>query len=188
MARDALVSTPGKTAGAVEARLREVDRKSTVVAASVAALPSGIVGRNVHPGSPPATAATTAATAQPVLVASAPVRNGHVYVISARYAIRNTVASTAEAWLRYTTDGSTPTTSSAALDTADHQIPAGSIPASGGMDATYEPTADGTVSVGLSYFAAVGGGTQTMIGGAGRPIELWITDMGPDPGAAGTTY
>jgi hypothetical protein len=188
MARDVVLTTPASTAAQNEQRLRELDRKSAVVASTVVTLPSGIVGRNAHPGSPPATAATTAATAQPVLVASAPVSNGRIYVVSARYAIRNTVASTAEVWMRYTTDGTTPTTAAAALDTVDHQIPAGSIPASGGMDATYEPTADGTVSVMLSYFAAVGGGTQTMIGGAGRPIELWITDLGPDPGAAGTTY
>ena len=90
--------------------------------------------------------------------------------------------------LRYTTDGTTPTPSSTVLtisQTIQTNIAAAEYVV---VDATYTPASNETLSVLLTVSRATGSGTVLATGGSGAPgpIELYIEDMGDDPGDTGT--
>lgn len=193
MARDVVLSTPAKAAADAEAKMRELDRKAgsqadqfVALSAIVAGLPGACIGRNTRATAPPAGTGTSVATSQPVLSTSAPVKAGRVYEVRAlHFGLYSNLAGTAQANLLFTLDGTEPTTASGVLDQVDIQIPAGGIPEDAQLDRTYVPSAEGVLSVLLTYY---GPGTCHMNGSATWPIELLIIDLGMDPGVTGTTY
>lgn len=81
---------------------------------------------------------------------------------------------------RYTTDGSTPTTSSTIMQlTTDLQVNASTSVSLNG-EVVYTPTADETLSVLLSAQRTAGTGSVGLIGSATFPIQLVVEDVGPD--------
>lgn len=182
-------SSPVQTADTHEKRLRELDRKTAAQAVSTASLPNGIVKRAIRTTAPPSTLATTAGAAQPVMSLDAHVLAGRCYRVSVlNIGVYGNGAATVEVHLTYTTNGTVASTASTVLKATDVQVVTGDIPNEANLGATYAPTADGPLSVLLSYFCAVGATTVFMIGSAAWPIEILIEDIGVDPGASGTNY
>lgn len=81
---------------------------------------------------------------------------------------------------RYTTDGSTPTTSSASLSGAITQNRV--LSTTNGMfqviDALYYPAANETLSILLNVYRVAGTGTVTLFASASFPMNIYITDVG----------
>lgn len=89
--------------------------------------------------------------------------------------------------LRYTTDGSTPTTSSTVLRYVQIPEPAGTPTLTLSIGAFYAPGSDQTLSVLLTALRVAGTAANvTITGNADNPIELCIEDMGVDPTDTGT--
>lgn len=85
---------------------------------------------------------------------------------------------------RYTTDGSTATTSSTQLGqiTADHNISAGK---GAPLQGEVTPGSDQTVSLLLTVGRTSGSGNALIEGNAIYPICIWVDDHGPDSGNVG---
>jgi hypothetical protein len=135
------------------------------------------------------TTATTAATAFRIMTATAPVKAGRTYEVGFKGEMRNTVAPcTAEIDVRYTTNGTEPTVSSAQMFREIVRLDGVSIPESVNGSKHYPATADGELRVTLAMFAATGGGTLTYDSSASAPGEITITDKGPTVAKTGTVY
>lgn len=116
-----------------------------------------------------------------------PILAGHRYEISTSTLLLGTSVANdiVTARLRYTTDGSTPSTSSTLLTLAGERI---EVTASGGyalVRATYAPAADETLSVLLTVGRASGTGNVGINYGSAAPIEVYVIDLGEDPGDTG---
>ncbi len=91
--------------------------------------------------------------------------------------------------LRMTTDGSTAGTSSTIYTLSQTIVPNISHADYMSVDFTYTPAVDETLSVLLTVARSNGSGTVVATGGAAGapgPIELYVEDMGVDPGDTGT--
>ena len=88
--------------------------------------------------------------------------------------------------LRYTTDGSTPSTSSTIMTAAEAVLPNASFPNSVGISIDYSPSTDTLFSVLLTVTRASGTGTVLITGSATNPIDVVIEDIGLDPTDTGT--
>lgn len=88
--------------------------------------------------------------------------------------------------LRYTTDGSTPTTSSTLLSRGQAREVDAAIPAYVSASGTFVPSSDCTLRVLLTTSRAGGTGLVGVNGGANDPIEIMVEDKGEDTGDSGT--
>lgn len=91
--------------------------------------------------------------------------------------------------LRMTTDGTTATTASTIYTLAQTVTPNASHADYVMVDFSYSPAADETLSILLTCSRSTGSGTVLVTGGASGfpgPIELFVEDMGEDPGDTGT--
>lgn len=89
------------------------------------------------------------------------------------------------ATIRYTTDGSTPTTSSTILCLAQDIQPNINFPITTSPSSTYAPSVDEAFSALLTVSRATGTGTVGMLGGTTTPIEILVWDLGVDIGDTG---
>jgi len=87
--------------------------------------------------------------------------------------------------VRYTTDGSTPSTSSTVLSAIQERCDDATNGPVLPFCCDYSPAADQLLSVLLSVGRVSGTGSVSIIGSATRPINLNVEDMGPDPGDTG---
>lgn len=99
----------------------------------------------------------------------------------------STVASdTGIARLRYTTNGSTPTTGSPLLTGLLLNVTDSAAQAGAPIARYYVPTGAETLSVLLSVQRLAGTGNLQLTTAQGWPIDLLVEDAGDDPGDAGT--
>lgn len=116
-----------------------------------------------------------------------PIIGGRTYKISTscmsmQATVNNDIVS---ANIRYTTDGSTPTTSSTALGGLGVSIPNAAVGIAHPFIGYYYPASDQTFSVLLSVARASGTGSASIGASATQPIDLIIEDMGIDTGDVG---
>lgn len=86
----------------------------------------------------------------------------------------------------YTTDGSTPTGASTLLGIVQETVDATANPPAQPLSVMYFPTVDEIFSVFLGVARQAGAGNADVLGSTTFPIDLYIIDMGEDPGATGT--
>jgi len=82
--------------------------------------------------------------------------------------------------MRYTTDGSTPTTSSTILNYSRDGQDNSTTGMSQVVSVSYTPTVDETLSLLLSIQRVSGSGNAQISGSATNPIEILVIDLGPD--------
>jgi hypothetical protein len=111
----------------------------------------------------------------------------HIYEISTSSLLLGTSVANdiVLARLRYTTDGSTPSTSSTLLTQAGERIEVTANGAYTQVVGTYAPASDETLSVLLSVTRTSGSGSVGINYGSAVPIELYVIDLGEDPGDTG---
>jgi hypothetical protein len=118
-----------------------------------------------------------------------PILAGHIYEISTSTLtmIGSVAGSECGCKLRYTTDGSTPTTASAQLpgSTIRQTIPASGVVALGSIVTRYTPVVDETLSVLLTVVHVSGAGNNNLSGSATDVMDLVVTVLGVDPGDTG---
>lgn len=95
------------------------------------------------------------------------------------------VGDIVRATIYYTTDGSTPTTSSTALNDAQLSVANTTFPNTGITSGTYTPASNQTLSVLLGVSRQSGSGNSQLLGSAAFPIELTVVDLGIDTGDVG---
>lgn len=117
-----------------------------------------------------------------------PILAGRTYIIdtSSLSMDGNTANDILRATIRYTTDGTTPTTSSTILVLAQELQANASFSVFCNPRASYTPAGNETLSLLLTVARATGAGTVGMVGSATNPIELFVIDMGEDVGDTGT--
>lgn len=117
-----------------------------------------------------------------------PILSGHRYKIETNsITLHSSVANdVVRATIRYTTDGSTPTTSSTALCDAQLSAVNTTFPATNLASGSYVPGSNQTLSALLTVSRQSGTGNAQLLGSATFPIELYINDFGPDSGDVGT--
>ncbi len=135
--------------------------------------------------------ATTSTTEVGVLrLDDIPLRQGRNYEIRwvANFDV-NTAADALRGLLRYTTDGSTPSTSSTILPGSGGESVSANIGVAEHMDVTtdYTPAADEIFSCLLTVRHAVGTSSSVMQADSNTfHTQIYITDNGDDPGDTGT--
>lgn len=92
----------------------------------------------------------------------------------------------ARALIRYTTDGSTPTTSSTTLHIAQSILPDATNGQNVDIMCDYSPTTDELFSCLLTVARQSGTGNISIIGASTSPINVVIEDIGLDPTDTGT--
>jgi hypothetical protein len=121
-----------------------------------------------------------------------PIKGGYAYrVICPGLAMRSTVADDVmEVVIRYTTDGSTPTTSSAILPGASARSPTlttGSNSLTTTSETEYVPASDETLSLLMCIARLTGTGNVSLFAdGSGYVIDMKVYCDGPDVGDTGT--
>jgi hypothetical protein len=88
--------------------------------------------------------------------------------------------------LRYTEDGSTPSTSSTVMTSFRDQQVNATTGFTGMISVMYAPASDLELSLLLTVARITGTGNAQMSGSATFPIDLVIEDIGIDPGSTGT--
>lgn len=116
-----------------------------------------------------------------------PILSGHRYKIETNsITLHSSVANdVVRATIRYTTDASTPTTSSTQLCDAQLSAVNTTFPATSIASGSYVPGSNQTLSVLLTVSRQTGTGNAQLLGSATFPIELYINDLGPDSGDVG---
>lgn len=116
-----------------------------------------------------------------------PILSGHRYVIETNSVTMHSTVTTdcLRMNIRYTTDGSTPTTSNTALCDAQLTVNNNSFPTTSMAKGSYVPGSNQTLSVLLTIQRITGTGNAQLIGSSTFPIELYISDLGPDTGDVG---
>lgn len=94
-----------------------------------------------------------------------------------------TASATLGGYLRYTTDGSNPTTASTAMIQA--QVDVVVSYQSLVLSALYTPATAVNLTLLLTCARAAGSGNASIAGGAATPIDLWVTVAQKDPGDTG---
>lgn len=116
------------------------------------------------------------------------VYQGHAYRIhTTPLQADTTSANIPGAQVRYTTDGSTPSTGSTVLpgSRAEYRQADGAFAETVNIDTIYVPSADETLSLLLTCIA-VTSADSVIIGSSTRTIDLYVTYWGVDPGDTGT--
>jgi len=88
--------------------------------------------------------------------------------------------------LRFTADGSTPTTSSTVMTSFRDQQVNATTGFTGVISIIYAPASDLALSLLLTVARITGTGNAQMSGSATFPVDLVIEDIGIDPGSTGT--
>lgn len=147
-------------------------------------LPLGLTARGNR-----TTSSTTTTTEVGVLrIDDVPMYAGRAYKIWTSPLVLDTSvnADIARGALRHTTDGSTPTTSSTLMDAGGQ---GGMASAANGetriIQIVYVPAADELFSVLLTVSRIAGTGNISIVGAAGFHINVYIEDIGQDPGDTG---
>lgn len=133
------------------------------------------------------TTSTTTTTEIAVMrLDSVPVKAGrHYRICTSPLHLLSTVNTDAiTARIRYTTDGSTPTTSSTQMGQLT-VTRSQAVSDSASMILEHTPASDQELSLLLTVGRTIGTGNVSMEGGATFPIILWVDDMGPDTGNVG---
>lgn len=117
---------------------------------------------------------------------SVPMVAGRRYRIHTSSLEMSTVSGeTGKANFRINTAG-TATTSSTLLGGATGNANTAFSPTQGPtVDFSYAPAATGNVSILLTLLRSGGSGNVTLTGSSTQPIEMYVTDCGPDPGDTG---
>ena len=147
-------------------------------------LPLGIRARGNR-----TTSSTTTTTEVGVLrLDDIPTYAGRTYKIwTTPLALDTTVANdVAAASVRYTTDGSTPTTSSTQLASSQSALTNATSANTAPISVDYSPSADGLLSVLLTVSRVSGTGNISILATSTVPINLVVEDIGMDPGDSGT--
>lgn len=118
-----------------------------------------------------------------------PVLAGYTYrVYTSNLRLTGGTNDGVEVTLRYSTDGSTPTTASTAMATAGVQITNTAVYEDAMLSVSYTPSTDQVLSVLLCVARVSGSAGNAAIGGATTfPIELFIENGGLDVGNTGTS-
>jgi len=137
--------------------------------------------------------ASTGSTVAVLRLDDIPIEGGYAYAIRCPgLGVRSTVAADlVQCLIRYTTDGSTPTTSSPILQGSIvlKAVPGGSTAVSLDLDVEYYPAPGGTEQLSLLLCVIRLGGTGScsiFADGSGYVIDLRVYNMGPDVGDTGT--
>lgn len=182
----------GSSAGKYEISLATVtviNGASTISATDVAAAaPLTRVGWNsawgvVSRGRRTTNSTTTASGETGVLRVSSPVLAGRLYRISTNCLINGSTSTddTVTARLRYTTDGSTPSTSSTILASGNISVPP-YVPQTVVVIGYFPAATNHTLTVLLTVLRPGGVGTGQLTVSSDNPsMDLIIEDVGPDP-------
>jgi Chitobiase/beta-hexosaminidase C-terminal domain len=168
---------------AIEATVAAIQADLDAAESDIDALPRGIIAHHKR-----ITNSTTTTTEQGVIrIDDVPIEGGRTYLIhTSSLAVDGSVANDViRSTIRYTTDGSTPTTSSGALTFAQDLQPNVASAVFVAPRCSYTPSVDETLSVLLTVSRSVGTGTVGMLANSGLPIEIFIEDMGVDVGDTG---
>lgn len=159
-------------------------QKPTAEALTVAVRRIRALGRRAS-----ASSTTTTTTIGVLRLDDIPVEAGRSYAITAKYGVLSTVAND---WvvvtMRYSTDGSTPTTASAILPggQATHTADLANLFEHGMNRTVYEPTSDEVLSVLLCVVRQSGTGNVSLWADAASDTQLTIEDIGEAVGDTGT--
>lgn len=88
--------------------------------------------------------------------------------------------------MRYTTDGSTPTTSSTAMILGSNKLASAAVSQPVVLQRTYAPAGAETLSLLMCVTRVSGTGNVSIIGDPTFPIQMWVEDGGIDPGDVAT--
>lgn len=121
-----------------------------------------------------------------------PVTGGRVYEIatSPLHLDSTVIDDHIEARITYTTDGTTPTSGSTTLPGAraqGRQSVSASFAEGRTIQTLYVPAADETLSLLLCVRRDSGSGSVGIFGTSGFLIDMWVTDLGEDPGNSGVS-
>lgn len=116
-----------------------------------------------------------------------PITGGRAYLIQTSALVLHSSNATdvARAALYYTTNGSTPTSSSTLLAITQKTVSATANPPTSVLSVMYFPTVDETLSLLLTVSRQAGAGSVDILAGTGFPIDIYVHDMGVDPGDTG---
>lgn len=116
------------------------------------------------------------------------VTSGRLYgIFTSALILASTIANdTLRAIIRGDTS-TTATTSSTQLDMGQLQQPNTSAPPGSMIVALYPAAATATLSVLLSVARQTGTGNVQILGASTFPIDMWVVDLGPDPGNTGVS-
>lgn len=142
-------------------------------------LPRGILAR----GNRTTSSTTTTSEVGVIRLDDIPIYAGRTYKIwSTALRLDTSVANdVARVNLRYTTDGSTPSTSSTVMTQAQAGLPNATDGNSVDVCVDYSPAADELLSLLLCVSRISGTGSIGIIAGVTAPINLVVEDMGLDP-------
>jgi hypothetical protein len=147
-------------------------------------LPLGVQAR----GNRITTSTTTTTEVGVLRLDDVPMYLGRTYKIwTTPLFLDTTVANdVAAANFRYTTDGSTPTTSSGLLDSCQQALTNATFPNTGSIHVDYTPTSDQLFSVLLTVSRQTGSGNISIVSSSTAPICVVIEDVGLDQTDTGT--
>jgi len=161
---------------------------STINGKSVSARPIGTVRR--YRRTTASSAASSATLVGVLMTEDLSIVGGRLYRIGYQLHFDGTVADDqGRAELRYTTDGATPTTSSAVLvgSGSEAVIRTTGTRETRNAETYYAPAADETLSLLLAISRQAGSGNITAFADASQFVtEIWVEDMGTDPGSSGS--
>lgn len=147
----------------------------------------GLAGRCIGRGRRLSNSSSTTTEIGVLELDDIPIKAGRLYKVetSSLLLVTSVANDTVVARLRTTTDGSTPGVASTLLTQSAERI---EVTGNGGyahVVGTYAPAVDETLSVLLSVARVSGTGSVSMNFSSAVPIEVWVMDMGEDPGDTG---
>lgn len=118
-----------------------------------------------------------------------PLKAGWLYYIytSALFVVSNNSGDAVGCYLRHTTDGSTPTTSSTILAQTTAVSDSTTVGATIPMGLLYAPASDLDLSILLTVIRHSGSGSVVLASAATNPLDLVVMRVGIDPGNTGTS-
>lgn len=116
-----------------------------------------------------------------------PVTGGRLYVVrtSALHLDSSVANDTITGFITHTTDGSVPTTGSSTLLTGNQDQADAVQPLPVTMIGSYVPPSDLTLSLLLCVSRPAGTGNVSIFGSSAYPIEVFLDEIGDDPGDTG---
>lgn len=136
-------------------------------------------------GSRPSNSSTTTSEAGVLRVPAATLVPGQLYIVKVSpAALASTVANDVVGMkIRYTTDGTTPTTSSPTLGEVQDRVDNTTFPPVLGMDLPYPASGADQLSLLLTVYRATGSGSASLL--VINTIDIVLTSAGGDPGDTG---
>jgi hypothetical protein len=154
-----------------------------------------VIARGTRSTAGTATTGSAQASAQKCMEVDATLISGHLYrVYTNEFQVFSTVTSDIlDIFLTYSIDGTTPVVSggtSSLMQETFRSVPStvGAQPAAASICGFYVASSAVTFKVLLAYFRAAGTGSVNIGGGSvSRTVDMFIQDMGTDPGTGGST-